>query len=110
MTQHTTVRDSVLVREFILKPYRMLKIDNTKDYNVIDTSIVPDIYRTNNPEYFNKLCIDFQPYTVPTIASFETLHDVKRKLIEMFGKEQWVIWFPNGIAEKKDDGTIDRVS
>ncbi len=61
----------------------------------IDTSIPPTIYRSDNPEYYGQLPIDFAPETTPTIASFENLQQVKEWLITRFGEEQYRECFPS---------------
>jgi hypothetical protein len=64
---------------------------------LIDTSKRPIVYRTDNPEYYGKLCIDFFPEDLPTIAGFNTIKEVKAKIIKLFGRKQFKIWFPQGI-------------
>lgn len=79
------------------KPEHYGKAPISPQIMMIDTSITPDIYQTDTPEYFGKYCIDFYPDTLPTIAGFDTLDDVKNKIIGMFGKELFDKWFPSGI-------------
>jgi hypothetical protein len=77
---------------------------------VIDISIRPNIYRTDNPDYYGKLAIDFAPENVPTVARFDNLQQVKDWLIEKFGEEQYPEWFPSGLAEELPDGQASQVS
>ncbi|MBD2303898.1 hypothetical protein [Nostoc sp. FACHB-190] len=76
----------------------------------IDISIPPTIYRTNNPEHYGKLAIDFMPETTPTVASFDNLQQVKEWLVNKFGEEQYQEWFPSGLAEKLPDGQVSYVN
>lgn len=75
----------------------------------LDISIVPDIYRTSNPDHYGKLVIDFMPETCPTMASFENLQQVKDWLVKNFGEEQYKKWFPTGLAENLPSGQISYV-
>jgi hypothetical protein len=43
---------------------------------LIDTSKRPVIYRTDNPNHYGRICIDFQPESVPTVASFGELAEL----------------------------------
>lgn len=65
----------------------------------VDLTATPRIYRTNNPQHFRKVCIDFMPETVPTIASFPDLQAAVQWLITMFGQEQFDRWYPFGVAD-----------
>jgi hypothetical protein len=76
---------------------------------LIDLDIPPTIYRTDNKDYYGKFYIDFMPENTPTIASFDTLKEVKDYLIKTFGEEQYIKWFPNGLAEELSDGQVDYV-
>ena len=71
---------------------------------IIDLEFVPEIYRTNNPEYYGKLCIDFSPQD--TLPGFDNLREVKAKLLELFGEEQCKKWFPRPIIEASESGEI----
>ena len=65
----------------------------------VDLTQKPDIYRTSNRKHYGRLCIDFQPPSVPTIASFATIGEAKQWLVTMFGAERVQEWFPDGIRE-----------
>lgn len=80
-----------------------------KSVSLIDLSVRPDIYRTNNPNHYGKICIDFMPETCPTHASFNNLKEVKEYLLKLFGKEQCLKWFPIGYGEKLPNGNIDYI-
>ena len=75
----------------------------------IDTSTPPTIYRTDNPDHYGKLAIDFMPEITPTVASFDNLQQVKDWLIDKFGDEQYQEWFPSGLAEELPEGQVDFV-
>ena len=75
----------------------------------VDISKAPTIYRTDNPDYFGKLAIDFMPENTPTIASFDNLQQVKDWLIDKFGEEQYREWFPSGLAEELPGRQVNRV-
>lgn len=65
---------------------------------VVDLTKIPNIYRTNNPAYYGKFCIDFFPDAIPTIAPFDDLEAVKSFISETFGRKQFNTWFPHGIS------------
>lgn len=66
----------------------------------VDKSIRPEIYKTNNAEYYEQYAVDFFPETCPTLVPFNNLQEVETYLVELFGKEQWDTWFPNGVQDK----------
>lgn len=69
----------------------------------IDMKRTPSIYRTNNPKYHGKWCIDYFPENVPTIAPFDTPLAALTFLTEQHGQEQVDKWFaPFFIAAAKE--------
>ena len=59
----------------------------------IDPGVCPDIYRTNNPAYHGRWCIDYAPESVPTIASFATGDEALAWLQDKHGLKQLKQWF-----------------
>ncbi|HEU5381594.1 MAG TPA: hypothetical protein VFV38_39740 [Ktedonobacteraceae bacterium] len=64
------------------------------DIAEVDLSQTPQIYATNNPQFFGKYCIDLAPDSFPTIASFDTEREGHDLLLELFGESQHRSWFP----------------
>jgi len=73
--------------------------------NKVDKSKRPKVYRTNNPNYLGRICIDFYPQALPTIASFGTLQEAKDWIVSVFGADYFALWFPGGITEELDGQT-----
>ena len=62
--------------------------------HLVDLVQVPLIYPTDNPDHFGRWCIDLFPESVPTIASFTTKAEAHAHLMEVFGADQHMRWFP----------------
>jgi hypothetical protein len=80
------------------------QLKNLVNMLAIDLEVIPEIYRTNNPKHYGKLCIDFYPEH--TLTSFNNILEVKAELLELFGEEQCKKWFPNPIIETAEDGKV----
>lgn len=60
---------------------------------MVDLTQRPSLYRTNNPKHYGRICIDFQPESVPTVASFASTKDAFGWMVSRFGLEQVETWF-----------------
>ena len=75
--------------------------DANQQVHVVDTTFPPVIYATDNPLYYAKYCIDFQPTSVPTIASFETAQEAHAYIKELF-PQHYATWFPLVAGHEQD--------
>jgi hypothetical protein len=79
--------------ELLADPYALLK-------QMVNRTKQPKVYRTNNTEHHGRICIDFYPTRIPTVASFGSLEELKAWIVEHFGINQFALWFPGGISEE----------
>jgi hypothetical protein len=91
-------KEGVTGAELLADPFALLKqkVNRTKQ---------PKVYRTNNPEHYGRICIDFYPTSIPTVASFVSLLHLKRWIVKEFGINQFALWFPGGISEEWEGRT-----
>jgi hypothetical protein len=74
-------------------------VKNNSLIGMVDLTKRPLIYRTDNPNYYGRICIDLFPSSLPSICSFASTVEVAKWLKTMFGESQFKLWFPGGIRE-----------